>query len=167
MSDMFSDTPEDRDPPAKGVGRERPVAPRTPPRSQSPRSQSPRSPAAPSPRPPSLAPRSLAHRRRQLIARLNDLGARLSGIGAELGDHNAKDWEELATLREGDEVLERIGRSGLGEIRQITAALRRMDEGEYGYCLRCGTAIARARLDLLPHTPYCSACAGSARKDSR
>ena len=43
----------------------------------------------------------------------------------------------------------------------IRAALQRMDEGEYGYCVKCGTEIMEERLDVLPYTPFCRDCAGA------
>ncbi|WP_109261257.1 TraR/DksA family transcriptional regulator [Hyphobacterium indicum] len=44
-------------------------------------------------------------------------------------------------------------------IRQIDAALIRMDEGEYGWCVECGEEIVPKRLDSDPAAPRCSACA--------
>jgi DnaK suppressor protein len=41
----------------------------------------------------------------------------------------------------------------------IDAALRRIDEGEFGYCLMCGDAIAEARLVHSPAAATCIACA--------
>lgn len=102
---------------------------------------------------------SLETRREQLEARLADLQGRLAGIEAELDSHNAADWEELATEREGDEVLEGMGLSGQQEIRMIEAALQRIAAGEYGYCVKCGAEIGAARLDVLPFTPFCRDCA--------
>lgn len=45
------------------------------------------------------------------------------------------------------------------EAARIQAALRRMDEGEYGYCTDCGEGIAAARLAHDPATPKCIGCA--------
>jgi RNA polymerase-binding transcription factor DksA len=104
---------------------------------------------------------STATRRAQLLARLADLQGRLASIGSELERHNNPDWEELATEREGDEVLESMGLSGQQEIRMIEAALHRIETGEYGDCARCGATIAPERLDLLPFTPLCRDCAGA------
>lgn len=42
---------------------------------------------------------------------------------------------------------------------RIAAALVRMDEGEFGYCLNCGDEIAPARLDADPTIPTCISCA--------
>lgn len=41
----------------------------------------------------------------------------------------------------------------------IEAALRRIDEGEFGYCLRCGDDIAPARLENNPTVTICIECA--------
>jgi RNA polymerase-binding transcription factor DksA len=96
-----------------------------------------------------------------LEARLAELDTRLHEIDDELDSHQSKDWEELATEREEDEVLEGMGVSGQAEIAQIKAALDRMEAGEFGYCVRCGEEIAEARLDLVPQTPFCASCAAS------
>jgi len=45
------------------------------------------------------------------------------------------------------------------ELRRITAALVRIDEGEFGYCLKCGDEIAARRIELDPATPLCIGCA--------
>ncbi len=42
---------------------------------------------------------------------------------------------------------------------RIEAALRRMDEGEFGYCQDCGDEISAKRLDLDPTVPNCVTCA--------
>lgn len=41
-------------------------------------------------------------------------------------------------------------RRRLSEITAIDAALRRIEEGEYGYCLKCGEDISVARLEHNP-----------------
>ena len=95
----------------------------------------------------------------QLQHRLQTLTQRLTGISTELDGAHSQDWEELATEREGDEVLEGIGNAGLAEIRRIEAALARIEAGSYGLWVRCGAAIAADRLDVLPDTPFCRTCA--------
>lgn len=102
---------------------------------------------------------SLTARKKQLEARLQALTERVAATEAELLSHDAKDWEELATQREGDEVLEQVGLGAQEEMRAIRAALQRIEEGEYGACQKCGAEIGKARLDLLPFTPFCKDCA--------
>lgn len=46
---------------------------------------------------------------------------------------------------------------------RVRAALKRMDEGEFGYCLRCGEFIGLGRLRLDPTLTHCTECAGHAR----
>jgi len=103
--------------------------------------------------------KSVAERKAELLARQAHLQQRIAGIGAELDSHNAKDWEEMATERETDEVLEDLGNSAQVEMRMIDAALKRIDENEYGYCVSCGDQIGEERLDLVPATPFCRKCA--------
>jgi len=43
-------------------------------------------------------------------------------------------------------------------VEEITEALRRMDEGRYGVCDRCGKEIPRARLEVVPQAKYCVPC---------
>lgn len=95
----------------------------------------------------------------QLAARLTELDSRLHGIADELMSHQSRDWEDLATEREQDEVLTSMGEGGREELRAIMAALKRMSEGEYGYCVTCGARISDDRLDVLPATPFCRNCA--------
>jgi RNA polymerase-binding transcription factor DksA len=94
-----------------------------------------------------------------LEARLAELKERLQEIDETLDSHQSRDWEELATEREGDEVLEGMGVSGKAEIAKIKAALVRMDENEFGFCVSCGDEISEERLDVVPYTPFCRSCA--------
>lgn len=102
---------------------------------------------------------TLSDRKTQLLERLAFLTRRLEQIESELSETPSKDWEELAIEREDDEVLEGIGLSGNQEIRMIEAALKRIEAGEYGECVKCGAEISQERLDVLPYTPFCHACA--------
>ncbi len=101
----------------------------------------------------------IARFRSILDSRRAELVARLEEIEAELESHRSRDWEELATEREGDEVLEEEGRMARAEMMRIDAAKRRMEEDEFGYCVDCGDEIAPARLEILPATPFCQVCA--------
>ena len=48
------------------------------------------------------------------------------------------------------------------ELVRIRSALTRIEEGEFGDCVRCGEPIARARLELSPAAPLCIRCAEAA-----
>jgi RNA polymerase-binding transcription factor DksA len=102
---------------------------------------------------------SLSQRKSQLEARLSELQARLHRIDNELDAHTSPDWEDIAIEREAEEVLEDLGFAGQLELRQISAALQRIDAGDFGTCTKCGAKIDEERLDLLPQTPFCRHCA--------
>ena len=48
------------------------------------------------------------------------------------------------------------------ELTRIEAALKRMEEGDYGYCLSCDEAISAARLGFDPTVATCIDCARDA-----
>lgn len=43
--------------------------------------------------------------------------------------------------------------------RRIESALKRLDEGDFGYCVHCGEEIAKERLNFDPTVPSCVSCA--------
>ncbi len=45
------------------------------------------------------------------------------------------------------------------EARRIEAAIKRIDEGEYGYCAACGEEIAEKRIEADPTVATCIRCA--------
>ena len=104
----------------------------------------------------------LEDRRKALLGRMGELGIRMDAIEDALDAPHSRDWEELATEREDDEVLEGLGTAGQAEVARIRAALRRIEKGEYGICVECGEKIAEERLDLVPDTPLCRTCAARA-----
>ncbi len=50
------------------------------------------------------------------------------------------------------------------DLRKIDAALIRIEEGEYGYCLNCGDIIAPQRLEIDLGAQYCVKCASQLEK---
>ncbi len=43
-------------------------------------------------------------------------------------------------------------------LRNVRAALRRIDDGAYGVCLHCEEDINPKRLNAVPWTPFCISC---------
>lgn len=101
--------------------------------------------------------------RARLQKRLVELDHRLVDIEHDLDEAKPADFEEAASDREGDEMLEELGSVGLVEVRMIEAALKRIDEGQYGKCVTCDEPISDARLEAVPHTPLCKDCAGASK----
>jgi len=47
------------------------------------------------------------------------------------------------------------------DLVRIEAALQRIEEGEFGYCVSCGEEIQVRRLEYDPSVATCVDCAGS------
>lgn len=45
------------------------------------------------------------------------------------------------------------------DLQKIEAAVKRLEEGDYGYCLDCGDEIAEKRLEIDPAAALCVTCA--------
>jgi DnaK suppressor protein len=67
---------------------------------------------------------------------------------ADLGTDYYNQEVALSLLENEDQTLE-----------AIRAAVDRTDDATFGRCVRCHKEIARERLDAVPFTPYCMACA--------
>ena len=46
------------------------------------------------------------------------------------------------------------------ELQRIEASLKRIESGDFGYCVTCGEQISLRRLELDPTLPTCVDCAG-------
>ncbi len=99
--------------------------------------------------------------RSAIQSRLNELRARLEKVEETLDQPADPDLEDQAIELEDDEVLEGVGRAGQREIRQLEAALKRIEAGTYGVCAQCGEEISEARLDAVPYALLCPACASA------
>lgn len=95
----------------------------------------------------------------KLRGRLAELEQRLGEIEHDLDEPHDPGFAEQATERELDEVLEGLGNAGLVEVKQIQAALKRVEDGTFGTCMECGEPISNERLELIPHAAKCKRCA--------
>tara|TARA_B100001146_G_scaffold221008_1_gene230672 strand:- start:39 stop:512 length:474 start_codon:yes stop_codon:yes gene_type:complete len=101
---------------------------------------------------PFMNDRQLEYFRRKLIAWKNDLLAdsRDTIEGLQEGTRNIPDVADRAS-EETDRALELRTRDRQRKlVSKIDAALRRIDEGEYGYCDVTGEPISLKRLDARP-----------------
>ena len=99
------------------------------------------------------------HLRARLESRLAELTARVRRIETDLRRPADRDWIEQATLQENDEVLEGLDELGRAEVVGIRSALRRIESGEYGFCVECREPIDLKRLEALPTAGTCGVCA--------
>jgi DnaK suppressor protein len=107
-------------------------------------------------------------------AKLKDFRKALDTLAAKIRDADAETMGERAPVELDQQTVGRLSRMDAlqvqamametsrrrgTQLRRITAALARIDEGEFGYCLKCGDEIAARRIELDPATPLCIGCA--------
>lgn len=68
----------------------------------------------------------------------------------DLGDMSVRAYDR--------DVLYNLSEVQRQKIRDIDAALERIEQGEYGTCLRCGDEIPPKRMEVRPFSRYCVDC---------
>ena len=81
---------------------------------------------------------------------LRDASGDLSGYAYHMADMASDVYERdfLLQLAAGEREL----------LLKIDEALRRIEKGEYGFCMDCKKKIAKTRLKAIPHAAYCHGC---------
>jgi DnaK suppressor protein len=95
----------------------------------------------------------------QLEKRLTALQVRLDSLKRDVSQSHSGDSAEQAQERENDEVLDAIGNETTLAIRDVLAALERIENCTYGACYSCGESIGEARLKAIPEATRCLSCA--------
>ena len=84
--------------------------------------------------------------------------------------HDLGENREIIAVERSADEMDQTGRSteqefailGLNRrselLRNIQAALRRIEDGTFGTCINCEETIGRNRLVAVPWTPYCIHC---------
>ncbi|HSH13944.1 MAG TPA: TraR/DksA C4-type zinc finger protein [Desulfurivibrionaceae bacterium] len=104
----------------------------------------------------------MSNRKSELETIRADLKARLEKYQAHqqrLGGALEKDFEEQAVQAQNDEVVESLQVEAGRELVQVEHALERLASGQGDECERCGRPIDPRRLQVLPYTTLCMACA--------
>ena len=96
-----------------------------------------------------------------LKARLSELRKHLAKVDREVHKPLPVDSEDQAIELENQEALEVIEKTEAAEIRQVEAALKRISQGTYGTCSKCGGPIEPRRLKALPTAATCMSCSGT------
>jgi DnaK suppressor protein len=109
--------------------------------------------------------RRLAAEREQALRRLAGLDKEIAAIIAAARDANADDEHdpEGATIAFEREHAAALARQAREQVDGIDAALRRLAEGRYGICERCGGPVGAARLAARPAAASCMSCAARPR----
>ncbi|HWD24115.1 MAG TPA: TraR/DksA C4-type zinc finger protein [Acidimicrobiales bacterium] len=98
--------------------------------------------------------------RDHLLSQLEELGyGEIGDTGLNL-DANFADSSQVTAERGETETLVRELRNTL---KEVEAAIGRIEAGTYGICEKCGNPIEPARLEAMPATRFCIAHASSTR----
>ena len=89
------------------------------------------------------------------LAEPPELGA-AQGFGKRIGDGTVEAIRRLTEIGVGTSLEEALART--------ERALAKLDDGSYGRCDVCGGAIAPARLEAMPDSVLCVACAATQRR---
>jgi RNA polymerase-binding protein DksA len=105
-------------------------------------------------------PEIVAHRAAliEIYQRVNDELASLDHRVAHLHDHRSSDEMDLAQLEAPESVLHQLEGKQRRTLREVLAALERIESGSFGRCEHCGGSIAELRLEALPMARYCLGC---------
>lgn len=96
----------------------------------------------------------LTTEREHLVSQLSDLG--VSNDGPQAFDGNFADSAQVAAEQGEARALA----TTLAEnLREVEAALARLDDGTYGQCSSCQGQISDARLEAMPMATTCIDCA--------
>ena len=103
----------------------------------------------------------LERERDAAIRRLRELGIS-PHLGEEEAPHGSpdagRDEADVAQASERQDLSFMTRERLADRVNQLSAALRRLHEGHYGVCERCGRDIERARLAALPEATTCRVC---------
>ena len=97
--------------------------------------------------------------RGELLRKKDELTTRLERITANLRRGYEADSKERAKQLEDSEVVDALGNEARLELSKISAALARMESGDFGICNECGASINKNRVKAYPHALECIECA--------
>jgi len=106
-------------------------------------------------------PKEFQHVKEELLRQRAELLREVSESYAtcrELGQDGVADIGDMSSNAYSRDMLFNLSETQRQRIRDIEAALERIDKGEYGTCTNCGEAIAPRRLEVRPFSRYCIDC---------
>jgi DnaK suppressor protein len=109
----------------------------------------------------------LAEIRKHLLQmRAEDLAEseRAYAASQSLGKDGVPDIGDMSSNSYHQEVLMNLSETQRSRVRDIDAALERMDKGVYGLCMRCEEEISARRMEVRPFSRYCVDCKAEVEK---
>lgn len=103
----------------------------------------------------------ILEKRKEILEELETLKASMMDVTT--GEYATENSTYSLHMEQGTDTMERektfLFASREGKfLNYLDDALKRLEKGEYGFCLDCGTLIDRERLDAVPHAQLCINC---------
>jgi DnaK suppressor protein len=102
--------------------------------------------------------RILEERRREIMSEVQDKIRDVRTEGANSTTHGVLDAAETSGADIQDDIEFALIQMKAETLHKIEEALRRLDEGTFGYCFECGEEISERRLRALPFALRCKDC---------
>ena len=105
----------------------------------------------------------LVEKQRQLV----DEVGKSALYGKDQEDDSIKDLGDQANTAYTREFFFELGNGDRRLLREVVAALGKIEDGTFGSCERCGEPIAEKRLDAVPFARHCINCQRLAEEEER
>jgi len=112
----------------------------------------------------------LAYFKKRLVEKQRQLTeevGRTALYGKDAEDDSIKDLGDQANTAYTREFFFELGNGDRRLLREVVAALGKIEDGSFGSCERCGEPIAEKRLDAVPFARYCITCQRLAEEEER
>jgi len=76
----------------------------------------------------------------------------------EIQLENTEDEGDLAAISHDRDLLYNLHEGGFERLRFVQQAIKALDRGQYGECVRCGEDISEKRLEAVPWATMCIRC---------
>ena len=113
-----------------------------------------------------ITPEDISKLREILEQQEADLTQALRKNGDIAIEKSADQMDEIQRATERELAIRKLDRES-DLLRNVRAALRRIDDGSFGICPQCESAISPKRLEAVPWAPLCIRCREIADQDER
>lgn len=103
---------------------------------------------------PAMDKKKLNQYKEKLLQAKSEILKELEGEQENFIFNDQGDLVDIADVIINNDILNSLSDLDIQKLRQIEAALEKVDNGTYGICEGTGKPIPEARLDALPWTPY-------------
>jgi len=98
---------------------------------------------------------------------IQNLVSESADFKALVDDMDPKDLVDLAADDIDRKTLDTLSAKDIKRLRLIDSALARIQNGKYGFCVKCNKRIPKERLEAIPYALMCIECQTSDERRNR